>query len=219
MVVEVVKLPVWRIFNKIHYGTSELPWQERTIAMAKRDHLKRLPPEYYRGDAIVHWSSTILGRKQGWLTPIFFYRFRELLTHSAFRYGIACPIFCLMPDHFHIVWMGLFSHSDQLLAMKHFRKSVNESLRRINFELQDQSYDHVLKEDERKTEAFRQVCEYVARNPERAGLIEVDGYAAYKFSGCLLPGYPQLRPVDPTYWDEFDRVVSYLRNEGLFRIG
>ena len=185
--------------------------------MSGRDHLKRLPPEYYRGDAIVHWSSTILERKQGWLTSVFYYRFRELLTHTAFRYGLACPIFCLMPDHIHMIWMGLCDSSNQLLAMKHFRKSMNESLRRLNYELQDQAYDRVLKEDERVGEAFRAVCEYVARNPERAGLVAVDGFAEYKFSGCLIPGYPQLGPFTPTFWDEFDRVVSYLRKNGLFR--
>ncbi len=50
--------------------------------MNKRDHLKRLPPEYYRGDAVVHWTITIRGRKAGWLSPVLLYRFRELLTHT-----------------------------------------------------------------------------------------------------------------------------------------
>ena len=33
------------------------------------------------------------------LIPAFNYKFRELLTHAAFRYAFACPIYCLMPDH------------------------------------------------------------------------------------------------------------------------
>ena len=103
----------------------------------KRNHLIRLPAEAYRGDTAVHWSLTMKGRRQGWLNPIFLYRFRELLTHTAFRYGIVCPIYCLMPDHFHMVWMGLFKESDQLLGMKHFRKTLNESLQRVDFKLQD----------------------------------------------------------------------------------
>ncbi len=119
-----------------------------------RDHLRRLDARYYRGLAVVHWSLTIRGRRSGWLSGLFYYRFRELLTHAAFRYGLACPIFCLMPDHFHLLWMGLFAGSDQLLAMKHFRKSVNESLKRIGFELQDQAYDHVLRDEERQEHAF-----------------------------------------------------------------
>ncbi|MEZ6137535.1 MAG: hypothetical protein R3C53_21825 [Pirellulaceae bacterium] len=67
-----------------------------------RDHLRRLSREYYIGDAIVHWSVNIRDRRQGWLTAPFLYRFRELLTHTTFRYGLACPIFCLMPDHIHM---------------------------------------------------------------------------------------------------------------------
>lgn len=185
--------------------------------MTKRDHLRRLPPEYYRGDAMVHWSLTIHDRKQGWLSPVFYYRFRELMTQSAFRYGFACPIFCLMPDHLHMIWMGLFDWSDQRLAMKHFAKSCNDSIRRIGFELQDQAYDHVLKDEERQETEFHNVCEYIARNPERAQLTRIDGYAEYGFSGCIVPGYPQLRPFEADFWDEFARVISYLKREGLFR--
>ncbi|TWU40201.1 hypothetical protein Q31b_35460 [Novipirellula aureliae] len=185
--------------------------------MSKRDHLKRLPLERYRGQAMVHWSLTIRGRRTGWLTVPFYYRFRELLAHACFRYGFACPMFCLMPDHFHMLWAGLFDGSEQLLAMKHFRKSVNQSLKRIKFDLQDQAYDHVLAESERIDNSFREVCDYIARNPERAGLVPVDEYASYPFTGVVVPGYPRLRPFDASFWDEFDRTVSYLIKEGLLR--
>ena len=184
----------------------------------KRNHLRRLDAEHYRGLAVVHWSMTLGHRRTGWLNAVFYYRFRELLTHAAFRYGVACPIFCLMPDHFHLLWMGLFEDSDQLLAMKHFRKSVNESLARIEYELQDQAYDHVLREDEKQEQAFKDVCEYIARNPERAELIEQDGYRDYPFTGSLVPGYPQLRPFESAFWDEFDRVISFIRKNGLSRL-
>lgn len=185
--------------------------------MKKRDHLRRIQREAYQADAIVHWSLTILGRKQGWLTGKFLYRFRELLTHTTFRYGLACPIFCLMPDHMHMVWMGLCDGSDQLNAMKHFRSHCEESLARVGYALQDQAHDHVLKEEERREIEFRNVCEYIARNPERAGLVDPDDYATYPFTGCLVPGYPELRPFDPDYWDQFGKIISFLRREGLMR--
>jgi hypothetical protein len=41
----------------------------------------------------------IYDRRVGWHNRLFYYRFRELFTDTAFRYGIACPPFCLMPDH------------------------------------------------------------------------------------------------------------------------
>ena len=169
------------------------------------------------GEAIIHWSITIRDRKQGWLSSLFYYRFRELLTHTLFRYELACPIFCLMPDHIHMVWIGLSSASDQLNAIKHFRTRCHESLERIGFELKDQAYDHVFKDEERVESEFRNVCDYIARNPERAGLVEPDQFAAYSFTNCLVPGYPELNRFDDDFHARFDRIISFLRKSGLQR--
>ena len=181
-------------------------------------YLKRLPPEHYRGQAYVHWSVSIHDRKKGWLKPVFLYKFRELLTHTMFRYGLCCPIFCLMPDHFHMMWIGVFDGSDQLPAMKHFRKRVNEVLQVFDVRLQDQAYDNVIKEDERHELAFIETCEYIARNPERAKLIGLDEFADYKYSGCIVPGYPELKPSTDDYWTRFWRAYSFLQKEGLTRL-
>ena len=137
-----------------------------------RGNLGRLNRVHYQGAAIVHWTNAVRDRRQGWLTPVFLYRFRELLTHTLFRYRLACPMFCLMPDHMHMVWMGLSKVSDQLNAMKHFRTRCDESLERIGYELQDQPFDHVFKDEERRSAEFQDTCEYIARNPERAGWLK-----------------------------------------------
>ncbi|HAC92811.1 MAG TPA: hypothetical protein DCF63_19585 [Planctomycetaceae bacterium] len=158
---------------------------------------------------------TILNRRKGWLSALFYYRFRELLTHSQFRFAIACPIFCLMPDHIHLMWMGIREYSNQKLAMRHLRTRCNQSLRRIGFELQDQPHDHVLRENERQESAFIATCEYIARNPERAGLVGIDEYDRYPYTGCLLPGYPELKPFAPDYWTRFNRAFAWLRQNGL----
>ena len=55
------------------------------MARNKKKHLPRLEEEHYQGQAYVHWTMTIEDRKTGWLQPIFLYKFRELLTHAAFR--------------------------------------------------------------------------------------------------------------------------------------
>ncbi|EMI58403.1 hypothetical protein RSSM_00130, partial [Rhodopirellula sallentina SM41] len=93
--------------------------------------------------------------------------------------------------------MGLHAQCDQLNAMKHFRPRCDESLQRIGFALQDQAYDHVLKDEERMPSHFRDLCDYIARNPERRGLVEIDGFMKYAFTGCLVPGYPELKPFAP----------------------
>ena len=186
--------------------------------MAKRDHLRRLDGAEYRGHAVVHWTMTIRDRRTGWLDAKFYYRFRELLTHWQFRFAIACPIFCLMPDHVHLMWMGILDSSDQKLAMRNLRQRLNESLSRVGFALQDQPYDHILREDARLEEALIEACEYIARNPERAELVGVDEYANYPYSGWLVPGYPELRPFVSDFWTRFDRTVSYLRKNGVIHV-
>jgi putative transposase len=195
--------------NLVHGGT----WMK-----THDDYLERLPPEFYRGQAYVHWSMTMHDRQCGWLKPIFYYKFRELLTHVLFRYGLCCPIFCCMPDHIHLLWLGILDGSDQRVAMKHFRKHVNDVLQVFDVRLQDQPYDHVLKEEERKEDAFEAIADYIARNPERAGLVKPDAYATYAYTSCLIPGYPELKPFQGDYWSRFWRAYSFMAKNGLMRL-
>src|SRR5947209_16676086 len=124
------------------------------------DYLRRLPPEYYRGQAYVHWSMTMDDRKTGWLAPIFYYKFREILTHTLFRYGLCCPIYCCMPDHIHLLWIGILDGSDQRNAAKFFRAQLNPILEKLGARFQLQPYDHVLREEERDRSAVKEVIEY-----------------------------------------------------------
>ena len=181
------------------------------------ERLKRLPPEFYQGFAWVHWVLTIEDRRAGWLDAKLLYRFRELLTHACFRYQIACPIFTLMPDHMHLLWSGLAPQSDQLPAMKSFRKNMNDSLRKIGFEFQRQPYDHVLKEDELEKEAIETTAEYIARNSERKGLVAEDAFASYRYNGCLLPGAPLLRLFTEKGWDEVWQTLAFLKRTECYR--
>jgi len=186
-------------------------WQQ------EKSNLPRLDPESYRGQAYVHWTMTIKDRQTGWLTPVFNYKFRELLTHTAFRYALACPIYCLMPDHIHMLWIGIDDRTDQLKASKYFRKQLGIPLSKLETEFQHQPYDHVLRDDERQEAAFQNLVEYIARNPERKGLVPVVGFRDYKYTGCLIPGYPELELWQEDFWPRFWRTYSFLRIKGLFR--
>ena len=184
----------------------------------KKRNLPRLEAAAYRGYACVHWIMTIEERQTGWLIPAFHYKFRELLTHTAFRYAISCPIYCLMPDHIHMLWIGLDDHTDQLKASKYFRKQVGKPLSRLGFAFQRQAYDHVLRDDERQEKALENTVEYIARNPERKGLVAADDFRNYKFTGCLIPGYPELELWQDDFWPRFWRTYSFQRTNGLFRV-
>src|SRR5579862_6231489 len=147
----------------------------RTGAKRARDplnrafYLPRLPREYYQADAVVHWTLTVFDRKQGWLTPELHRQFRELMFHAATREGLVCPIYCLMPDHMHLVWMGLRLDTDQQNGMAFLRTHLEPELSPAKFQPQPQ--DEVLREEQRKRNAFAEVCFYIAANPVRAELI------------------------------------------------
>jgi hypothetical protein len=120
-----------------------------------------------------------------------------------------------MPDHIHLLWIGILSGSDQRNAMKYFRRHLNSVLQKLNFELQRQPYDHVLRETERKETQFRNLVEYIARNPERANLVEPGQYSNYPYTDCLVPGYPELKLFEPDYWERFWRIYEFLHINGL----
>jgi hypothetical protein len=162
-------------------------------------HLPRLPREYYQGDAVVHWTLPIAMRRTGWLTENFHSRFREIMLHAAAREGLFCPVYCLMPEHLHLVWMGLRLDTDQRNGMKFLREQLGPALRPHRF--QHLPHDHVLREHERKRNAFASVCHYILENPFKAELIPRG--ENWPFCGAVVPGYPTLHPLREDFWPKF----------------
>ena len=173
----------------------------------RRFYLPRLPREYYQGDAVVHWTMPIALRGTGWLNEIFHAGFREVLLHAAAREGLFCPTYCLMPDHIHLVWMGLRRDSDQRNGMKFLREHVGKLLPSHCF--QHQPHDHVLREEERKRVAFRKVCFYVIDNARVAELVTHP--KDWLFAGAVVPGYPDLHPLEEDFWPLFWKLYLATR--------
>jgi len=170
-------------------------------------YLPRLSREHYQADAVVHWTLTIFDRQQGWLTPELHHQFRELMFHAAAREGLVCPIYCLMPDHLHLVWMGLRLDTDQINGMAFLRTYLEPVLKPAKF--QPQAQDNVLREEERKRNAFAKVCFYIAANPVRAKLMKET--EVWPYTGCIVPGYPRLDPVEADFWPTFWKIFTKLR--------
>jgi putative transposase len=169
--------------------------------------LPRLPREYYQADAVVFWTLTVFDKTKDWLTPVFHQRFRELMLHTAARESLVCPIYCLMPDHIHLIWMGMRLDSDQVNGMAFLRTYLEPELSPAKFQPQPQ--DEVLREEQRKRNAFAKVCFYIAANPVRAELIGEK--EVWPFTGCVVPGYPKLNPTTEDYWSKFWRIFAKLR--------
>jgi len=117
-----------------------------------------------------------------------------------------------MPDHFHLLLLGLAPESDQRNAMRFFRRELNRILQ-PHWRLQKQGYDHALKPEERQRGAFQRIAFYILANPVRAGLISQERHATYPFCGCMVTGYPDLNVLAEGYWEHFWKLYEQLREE------
>jgi putative transposase len=171
-------------------------------------YLPRLPREFYQADAVVFWTLPISQRQTGWLSDRFHLQFRELLLHACVREHLFCPTYCLMPDHLHLLWMGLQTNSDQLNAMAFLRTHLKPVLSPAKF--QHQAHDHALAEKERKRGAFSATCFYILNNAVRAKL--VTDARDWHYSGAVIPGYPKMNPLDPEFWPKFWKLYCQTRD-------
>jgi hypothetical protein len=179
-------------------------------------HLPRLAPESYRGFAVVQWTITLERCAVGWLDDNFHFLFRELLLHTAAREGLCCPVYVLMPDHLHLLWMGLCVRSDQRNAMRFLRKHLAKELAGrsptgAEFELQKQAHDSVLREQDRRRGAFEKSCFYLLDNPCRKKL--VNRPCDWPHLGAIVPGYPFLHPLAKDFWEQFWKIYMHKREE------
>jgi len=179
--------------------------------MKRKRHLPRLAPSFYRGYAYVFWTHTTVARQTGWLDREFHSQFRECLLHASSRYRSSCPIYCLMHDHWHLIWIGQEPASDQLKATAFLRKHIRAICSIID--LQDRAHDHVIREDERARNLFSDTCNYVRLNPVRAGLVEK--WNEYPYLGMMIAGYPTLTWLSENplgwFWRIHNRIVDQHR--------
>ena len=177
-------------------------------------HLPRLAPEFYQGFAAVLWTVTLEPRATGWLDVPFHAHFRELLLHAAAREGLFCPAYVLMPDHLHLLWLGLRAAGSQSDAMRFLRKQLQReftlrSSAGVEYQLQKQSHDSVLREADRTRGALDKSCFYILDNPRRKGLVEHP--RDWPFLGAVVPGYPFLNPLGSDFWPDFWKLYQQHR--------
>jgi putative transposase len=180
------------------YEQEAIEKQKLEKSLNRKFYLPRLSPAAYQSYAVVHWTLTIEHRASGWLSPPFHALFRELMLHAQVREQLICPVYCLMPNHIHLVWMGHGEASDQRNGMAFLRTHLEPLIAPAKF--QHQAHDHVLREDERKQLVFVNACSYIASNPVEAGL--VPSAEDWEFTGAIVGGYPDLHPVrQRKFWE------------------
>ena len=91
-------------------------------------------------------------------------RVYDFTTDSFQRYGVYVDCFVLMPDHAHlIVTISATSETTAGSWVKAFKAIVSNR----EFKWQSGFFDHVLRNDESRSEKW----EYIRMNPVRAGLV------------------------------------------------
>ena len=98
--------------------------------------------------------------------------------------GVKVFVYCLMPDHFHMLISPLSSGMNISRFIANFKGRTT----RIGWKYgikekmwQGRFYDHVL----RPNEPIRSVCDYILNNPARKKIAE--SWEEYKFCGLLDP--------------------------------
>ena len=174
-------------------------------------HLPRLPPRAYQGKSIIHWNFPLQDRRTGWLSDSFHHQFCWVLLHGCARYDVACPLYCLMPDHMHLLIAGWSAQASQRLFISFVRRNLTPTLAVAGAAWQKQPYDHVLRDREAERGSFESIAAYIADNPVRAGLVQAR--ELWPYTGCIIPGYPELQLSLRDYWQRYWRVVAH-RNGG-----
>ena len=164
--------------------------------------LRRLADAFYQGRCYVHWTMTLHRPVDSWLDTEKHVALRRILFHATAREALCCPVYALMPDHGHFLFIGLAEHSDQRAAVRWLRREWNAVPG--SFRLQKQAYDSVLREKDRSRDAFADTVGYILRNPVRKGL--VSNWQDWPYSGAIFPGYPSLDPRNDYFWDNFWRA-------------
>jgi putative transposase len=104
--------------------------------------------------------------------------------------------------------------TDQINGMAFLRTHLEPALRPAKF--QPQAQDNVLREKDRKRNAFAKVCFYIAANPVRAKLLPETG--AWPYTGSVVPGFPKLNPMEEDFWPKFWRIRSKLLQSDVDKI-
>ncbi len=159
--------------------------QERPKWFPHKPRNKRLPREIYQKQGIV-WFITI--RAYLFQSPFVRNDLNQMiidtLTETSTTYQCHIFVYCLMPDHLHLLASPREQDASVLTFIERFKgKTTNQSWR-LGWKgtlWQPNFYDHGL----RKEENFREIANYILQNPVRKGLAESP--EKWPWSGMMEP--------------------------------
>lgn len=159
-----------------------------------REKPHRLPDIHYVGRKCVAFTACELNRKPLLANDAIHAMVRETLSNAAKQYGCTVPVYCLMPDHLHVLLYGQTATSRAKDAMIRFKRDSGMWLEehRPDLEWQEDFYDHIV----RRSEGWETQARYFALNPVRKGLAE--DIFAWPYTGSV--GYDRDEVLLDAWW-------------------
>lgn len=109
--------------------------------------------------------------QQPFLQPAISATVVRTLTEDRLRLGMLMLVYCLMPDHLHLLLTPRKPGASMLTFVHQFKGKCTNASWKVGWSgklWQPRSYDHILREEEE----FAAVALYILENPVRAGLVE-----------------------------------------------
>jgi putative transposase len=140
--------------------------------------------DYASLNAVFFLTACALSNREVFKDPNFAFQSIDYIKSESIRLGNAIYVFCLMPDHLHILLSPLESGIPVTQYMSGLISKITHLSWKYGYSgklMQRSFYDHVV----RKEEDLRQIAEYILNNPVRKGLVEK--WEDYPFCGLLDP--------------------------------
>lgn len=140
--------------------------------------------DYASPNAVFFLTACTQSNSEVFKDPNFVFQSIDYIKSESIRIGHAIYVFCLMPDHLHILLSPLESGIPVTQYMSGLISKITHLSWRYGYSgklMQRSFYDHIV----RKEEDLRQITEYILNNPVRKGLVEK--WEDHPFCGLIDP--------------------------------
>jgi REP element-mobilizing transposase RayT len=146
------------------------------------------------GQIAISFTVCVDERRRAFLNPADVEQHIRLMEEQFARFGCRVPIYCFMPDHLHVMSMGMTYRADGKRAMDAFKTKSGQYLQSVgaNYRWQENYHDRII----RHSNEWRKKVFYIFQNPVRAEIVEEP--RAYLLTGSI--GYDLEELIHEAAW-------------------
>ncbi len=167
----------------------------RTQMEPVRARKHRLPESAYRGKKCVAITAVEIQRRPILSNDQIHNAVRDCLSSACSRFNCLVPIYCIMPDHLHVLILGEAEASEPKKAIERFKWEIGSWF--VNHQnparFQKDFYDHIV----RRSEGWESQARYIALNPVRRQLVM--DIVSWPYTGSI--GFDLEEFLLESWWD------------------